>query len=808
MRVTEYLKEKRLLMDGAMGTQLHALGLRPGELPEEWNLLHPDRITTVHRAYVDAGCDVVTTNTFGANLLHYDKDKLGAVISAAVACAKAAASEAGRPVFVALDIGPSGRLLAPYGDLAFEDAVALFKATMRIGEDSGADLVLIETMTDSYETKAALLAAKEETRLPVFVSNTYDAGGRTLSGTPPEAMAAMLEGLGADAIGVNCSLGPEELLPVVREYLAHASVPVLCQPNAGLPAVIDGKAVYTVGPEAFADVMETMLREGLAIAGGCCGTTPDFIRELRARMDAVPFVRPAPRRKTVVSSRGKAVFFGKAPVLIGERINPTGKKRFKQALTENDLPYILNEGLRQAERGAHVLDVNVGLPGIDEATMLRSVVTELQAVTDLPLQPDTADPAAMEQALRAYNGKALINSVNGKEESMRTVFPLAKKYGGVLICLTLDETGIPDTAKGRLAVAKRILGRALDFGLHKEDLVFDPLTMAVSAMPDAALVTLESVRLIREELGCCVSLGVSNVSFGLPARDALNAAFFTMALRSGLSAAILNPDSAEMMKAYRCFLALTGGDDGFAGYLEAASGFTAAAAPAAAAAEARPAEEGGSPLQSAIRRGLVTDAASEAKRLLASSDPFDIIAGQIVPALDAVGKGFEEKRIFLPGLLMSAEAAKAAVEVVRSVLPSREENASGDSVVIATVRGDIHDIGKNIVKLLLENYGWRAVDLGKDVEPREIADAVKRTGSRLCALSALMTTTVPAMEETIRLLRKEAPDCRVLVGGAVLTADHARRIGADGYAPDAMGAVRAADRLRTHRTAFGADPDE
>ena len=797
MRITEALRERTLLMDGAMGTQLQRLGLEPGELPERWNIAHPDRVASVHAAYVAAGCDIVTTNTFGANLLHFERGELERVVSAGIACARRAASEAGRPVFVALDVGPCGRLLAPYGDLSFEDAVALFKATMRIGEDCGADLILIETMTDCYETKAALLAAKEETCIPVFVSNAYGADGRLLSGTPPEAMVAMLEGLGADAIGVNCSLGPEELLPVVKAYLSRASVPVLCQPNAGLPAVIDGKPVYSVGAEEFADRMEEMLRAGLSIAGGCCGTTPDYIRALRFRMDAVPFVPVRPHPRTVISSRSRAVEFGGSPVLIGERINPTGKKRFKQALTENDLPYILNEGLRQADRGAHVLDVNVGLPGIDEAEMLRRVVSELQAVTDLPLQPDTADPSAMEQALRAYNGKALINSVNGKEESMRAVFPLAKKYGGVLVCLTLDENGIPETAAGRLAVAKRILDRAVSFGIRREDLLFDPLTMAVSAMPDAALVTLESVRLIREELGCPVSLGVSNVSFGLPARDALNATFFAMALRSGLSAAILNPDSPEMMKTYHSFLALSGNDEGFAEYLRASQGFSSVSgsAPAATASPVVPEAEDVSPLQAAIRKGLVAEAAAQAKGLLSSEDPLLILSGQVVPALDAVGKGFEEKRIYLPGLLMSAEAAKAAVEEIKAVLPAREGNG-GDSVVIATVHGDIHDIGKNIVRLLLENYGWRVLDLGKDVPARAIADAVKRSGSRLCALSALMTTTVPAMEDTIRLLREEAPGCRVLVGGAVLTEDFAKRIGADGYAPDAMGAVREADRLR------------
>ncbi len=559
-----YLQNNLVLLDGGMGTLLQAAGLPVGELPERWNLSHADEVTAIHRAYFDAGSNVVNTNTFGANPLKFDADELDVIIGAAVANARRAASESTgtQEKFVALDIGPTGKMLAPLGDFDFEDAVATFSAVVRLGVKHGVDLVTVETMNDAYETKAALLAVKENCDLPVLVSCAYGADGKLMTGASPAAMVALLEGMGADAIGVNCSLGPEALSPVVREYLRCASVPVLLKPNAGLPEMVDDRTVYNVSPADFAASVADLVAEGVRVVGGCCGTTPAYIAALCAEIAArgLSPVPTNPKTDTVVSSYTHAVTFGQTPILIGERINPTGKKRFKQAIAEHDMGYILGEGIRQAEAGVHILDVNVGLPGIDEPILLTEAVGELQAVTDLPLQIDTSDPAAMERALRRYNGKALVNSVSGKEESMRAIFPLVKKYGGVVVALTLDEAGIPDSAEGRVAIARRILAVAAEYGIDKKDIVFDTLAMTVSASPEAANVTLEALGRIRRELGCHTSLGVSNVSFGLPARDAVNSTFFAMALSGGLSAAIMNPFSGDMMKTYYAFCALRGID--------------------------------------------------------------------------------------------------------------------------------------------------------------------------------------------------------------------------------------------------------
>ena len=796
MTITEYIQKNITLLDGGMGTLLLEAGLKPGEAPEAWNLSHPEAVTAAHRAYFDAGTNVVNANTFGANCLKFDGETLEAIVKAAMENARRAAAESAAPQekFVALDLGPTGQMLEPFGSLPFETAVEVFAKTVRLGVKYGADLIMIETMTDLYETKAALLAAKENSSLPVFVSNAYSENGRLLTGAEPKTAVAVLEGMGADAVGVNCSLGPAALLPVIAEYLKYASVPVLFKPNAGLPAVVNGKTVYDVSPADFASAMQTALHAGVRVAGGCCGTTPAYIAALHAAAEGLAPKEITKKPYTVVTGYTNAVVFGDSPVLIGERINPTGKKRFQQALRENDIGYILSEAEAQQEKGVHLLDVNVGLPGLDESALLPAVTRELQAVTDLPLQLDSSDPAALANAMRVYNGKPMLNSVNGKQESMDAIFPLVKKYGGVAVALTLDENGIPDTAEGRIGIAQKILREAARYGIDKKDLVFDPLCMAVSADPGAANTVLKALRGIKERLGCKTVLGVSNISFGLPNRGALNGAFFTLAAAAGLGAAIINPFSPDLMKAYYSYCALCGLDENFLRYIENAPAYTAeAAAPAANTASPAPT---GSELQKAVITGQKEKAAALTRALLGHTDGLTLIADEIIPALNVVGEGFEKKTLFLPQLLMSAEAAGMAFEEIKKKgLATGAPQTKKCRIIIATVKGDIHDIGKNIVKLLLENYGYEVIDLGKDVTPEAIASAAAETGAPLVGLSALMTTTVPAMRETIALLRQTAPQTKVIVGGAVLTEDYAREIGADYYGRDAMATVRIAEAL-------------
>ena len=800
MNVLEYMKTHTVCLDGGMGTLLQAYGMGAGELPELWNITNPEIIIGIHRSYYDAGSDVICTNTFGANTLKFDRETLESVIKAAVENAKAArdgASERDNK-FIALDIGPCGKLLKPFGDLDFEDAVAVFAETVKLGVKYGVDLILIETMNDSYETKAALLAAKENSDLPVFVSNAYSDDEKLMTGATPEAMTAMLEGMGADAIGINCSLGPRQMQGIVSRLLESSSVPVLVKPNAGLPRSENGRTVFDVSAADFASEVYEMVQKGARIVGGCCGTTPEYIGMLANKIYEIKD-SPKPiekKNKTVVSSFSKAVDFENAPILIGERINPTGKKRFKQALRENDIEYILGEGLNQAEKGVHILDVNVGLPEIDEPKMLKEAVSRLQAIIDLPLQIDTSNTRAMKIALRTYNGKAMINSVNGKEESMRAIFPLAKKYGGLIVALTLDENGIPETAEGRVAIAEKIVKTAEKYGIEKKDLIFDTLAMTVSADKNAAKTTLDALREIKERLGCHTSLGVSNVSFGLPQRDFINGTFFALALGNGLSAAIMNPYSVDMMKTYYSYRALSGLDDNCADYVDFASSVSVETVSTQTA--TKPEQNDVPNLKNAIIKGRCEQAAQITKEMLATAAPLDVVNGEIIPALDVVGKGFEKKMVYLPQLLMSAEAAKSAFEVIKFALGNKNADAKKLTVAIATVQGDIHDIGKNIVKLLLENYGYDVIDLGKDVAPETIAEAVVEKHIELVGLSALMTTTVPAMEETIKLLRARAPWCKVIVGGAVLTEEYAERIGADKYAKDAMEDVRYAESLENN----------
>lgn len=795
MKITEFLKQNTLFLDGGMGTLLQGEGLQAGELPERWNLTHPDVIRRIHLSYFRAGSHVVSTNTFGANSLKFSDEELESIIASAVQNAREAEAQANvsHPTWVALDIGPTGRMLKPYGDLDFEDAVAVFRKTVTLGVKHGVDLIFIETMGDSYEAKAALLAAKEACDLPVFVSCAFGKDGKLLTGADAHAVAAMLEGLGADAIGANCSEGPEALAAVVEKFLAVSSVPVLFKPNAGLPRSEGGKTVYDLSPADFARDVASLVRHGVRAVGGCCGTTPAYIEALAS---AARDIRPIPlteKNLTAVSSYTHAVSFGDAPVLIGERINPTGKPRFKEALRQRDMDYILSEGIKQETAGVHILDVNVGLPEIDEVAMLTDTVCALQAVTVLPLQIDTASPKAMEGALRRYNGKPMLNSVNGKKESMDAILPLAKKYGALVVALTLDETGIPEKAEARVEIARRILREGEKYGLKKSDFIFDPLALTVSADAMAAVETLRAVEMIRRDLGCHTSLGVSNVSFGLPARDVINSTFFALALARGLSAAIMNPHSGEMMKTYFSYRTLAGLDENCGDYIAfAQTANPLSLSPTAKADE--PVADTVSELESAIIKGRGDKAAELTRALLSSGkEPLSIVTERIIPALDTVGAGFEKKTVYLPALLIAAEAAKRAFEEIKKASPV--QSATKYPVVLATVKGDIHDIGKNIVKLLFENYGYAVCDLGRDVCTEDIVRAVKERKAPLVGLSALMTTTVPAMEETIARLRQECPKTRIMVGGAVLTKEYADAIGADFYASDAMAGVRYAESL-------------
>ncbi len=788
MNIRDFIKNNIVYLDGGMGTLLQKSGLQPGELPERWNISHPEVIKEIHKSYYDSGSNIVNTNTFGANSLKFDTDELSEIIYHAVKNADEArkASSGKQEKFIALDVGPTGKLLKPLGDLDFEDAVKAFAEVISLGVKYGVDLITIETMNDSYETKAAVLAAKENSDLPIIVTNAYGENGRLMTGADPAVMAAMLEGMGVDAIGANCSLGPKQLMGVMDELLKYCSVPVAFKPNAGLPKS-DGKVTYyDVDAEEFAQDIKLAVANGVRIVGGCCGTTPEYIKKV---CELTRDMRPKEIEKktySVCTSYNKAVFFGEKPILIGERINPTGKKRFKQALLENDIGYILQEAVNQQAKGVHVLDVNVGLPGIDEAQMLTNSVCELQCVTDLPLQIDSSDPVAMESALRRYNGKAMINSVNGKEENLNAIFPLVKKYGGFVVALTLDEKGIPSTVDGRMKIARKILLTAALYGINKKDIIFDPLAMTVSADKMSAVTTLETVKKITEQLGCNTSLGVSNVSFGLPSRDLVNAAFFTTAMENGLSAAIMNPYSERMMEAYYSFNVVKGLDENCMDFINFAS-----------QQEVQPTakQENSLTLKEAIEKGLKEKASEITTAMLGNSAPLDIVNAHVIPALDNVGKRFEEKKLFLPQLLMSAEAAKASFEVIKATMSADGSSVKKGNIVIATVHGDIHDIGKNIVKLLLENYGYNVIDLGKNVPPETVLRAVTDNHAPLVGLSALMTTTVPAMEETVKLIKENAPWCKTVVGGAVLTQDYADKIGADKYAADAMETVRYAESV-------------
>ena len=804
--ITDRLGKELLFFDGGMGTLLQEKGLAPGELPETWNISRPEVIKEIHKRYIEAGSDIVLTNTFGANALkfHAEGCSLEDIVKTAVDLAKKAADEADtissghsgisgrkRTVYTALDIGPTGKLLKPMGDLDFETAYEAFREVMVWGEEAGADLIHIETMSDTYELKAAVLAAKENTSLPVFATAIFDERRKLLTGADVPSVIALLEGLRVDALGINCGMGPEQMLPVVEEYIKYSSLPVIVKPNAGLPKQRDGHTYYDVSPEEFAGYMGKIVSMGACVIGGCCGTTPDHIQAMTnfcRRLDIIP---PSEKNDTIVSSYGQSVFLGKGSKIIGERINPTGKKKFKQALKDHDLEYILCEGIAKQDNGAHILDVNVGLPDIDEISMMKETVQALQSVVNLPLQIDTVDAAAMEAALRIYNGKAMVNSVSGKQESMDKVFPLIRKYGGVVIGLTLDEAGIPGDAEGRVRIAERIISEAAKYGIKKKDIVIDALAMTISSEPDGAKVTLETLRRLRDDLNVNTVLGVSNISFGLPARPVVNAAFYTMAMMNGLSAGIINPSSEDMMKAWYAYHALMGLDANCESYIDHYSNVQTA--------NVAPSENGRKTavsLRESIEKGLKEDAALITAELSETQEPLGIINTELIPALNHVGDGFEAGTIFLPQLLMSAEAAKSAFAILKDKMDkSGEVQEKIGTIILATVKGDIHDIGKNIVKVLLENYSFDVIDLGKDVAPEQIVDMVLDKNVKLVGLSALMTTTVVSMEETIHMLREQAPQCKVMVGGAVLNQEYADMIGADFYGKDAMQSVRYAQEL-------------
>ena len=781
MEFRSLLGTRLLFVDGGLGTMLHSMGLTGGQLPGSWNLLYPEKVRKVHEAYLEAGCDIISTNTFGVDALHYG-DEAAKVVEAGVQIAREAVKNCGRGL-VALDLGPTGKILEPFGDLPFETAVTLFGDMAEAGAKAGADVIFIETVSDSYEIKAAVLACKERTHLPIVVTMMVNENEKLLTGGDIPGMVAMLEGLGVAALGLNCGLGPKQMLPILKKVMQYTSLPVQLCPNAGLPHLENGHTCFKLDPHHFVEEMEELIALGPWLLGGCCGTTPDHMKAMIGRYKDIQPQPVTQKKHTIISSYGKSVLLGLTPILIGERINPTGKPRLKQALKDGDMAYFQQEAVAQQENGAHVLDVNVGLPGIDEPAVLQQAVESLQAITDLPLQLDTVDVAALKRSLRVYNGKALINSVTGKASSMAAVFPLVQKYGGVVVALPLDESGIPETAEGRLEIAKKIVSEAEKFGIQKNDILLDGLTMTVSTDKNAALTTLETIRRAREELHLKTILGVSNVSFGLPKREKLNAAFFAMALAAGLDAAIMNPHSAPMMEAFWAGAALSGRDDQFAGYINTFGCAEVPSAPTASKSEPG--------LHEAVLKGLSTQAGKAAQTLLdADREPLSLIENELIPSLTEVGTGFETGKLFLPQLLMSAEAAKAAFDRIKAKLAATGQTArSRGKVILATVEGDIHDIGKNIVKVLLENYGFTVIDLGRDVPVDLVVETAIREDVRLVGLSALMTTTVPSMEKTIRALREQKPGTLVMVGGAVLTQEYADQIGADFYGKDAMASV-------------------
>lgn len=799
MQIREVFDRKRFVfLDGGMGTQLQTRGLQPGQKPELAALEMPDVLTAIHTDYANAGADILLANTFGANAKklagcgHTVED----VVTASIACARKAADTTG--ALVALDIGPLGELLVPAGTLSFEDAYAEFAQVIRAGTAAGADLVFLETMTDLYELKAAILAAKENCTLPIFTSMSFESRGRTFTGCTVESYAVTAAGLGADAVGINCSLGPKEILPFAQRLCRSVptGVPVFVKPNAGLPNP-DGS--YNLDPDGFAAEMKEYAAIGVSMVGGCCGTTPAFIAKLHETFSPLAPAGKIPIRRSCLCTPVRFVEVNGITV-VGERINPTGKKRLQQALRDGDSAYPCTQAVAQAEAGAQVLDVNAGLPGIDEAATLEQLVKDLQAVTDLPLQLDSSNPEALSRALRIYNGKPIVNSVNGETETLEKILPLCKKYGAAVVGLALDKGGIPPTVEGRVAIARRIVDAAHAAGIPDEDIYIDCLCLTASAQQEGATQTLQALARCKKELGVRTVLGVSNISFGLPCRGYLNTTFLTMAMSAGLDLAIMNPNTPEMMAAVRAYRVLTCQDpqstDYVAAYADVQIQTTQTSKSAATVAEVSAAAPGRDALFEAVRRGLKAEARAAADAALTMREPLDVVNTSLIPALDAVGDGFEKGTVFLPQLLQAATAAQAAFEAIKAkIAASGQAQGSKGKIVIATVKGDVHDIGKNIVRVILENYGYDVLDLGRDVDPERVVEAVRQTGAKLVGLSALMTTTVPNMQATIEALHAANLDCKVMVGGAVLTPDYARDIGADYYCKDAKASADLAKQL-------------
>ena len=780
MKFSDIIGKKVLVFDGAMGTMLQAAGLKPGALPETLNSEDPDAVLAVHRAYIEAGADVISTNSFGANAIKLSPYGLDSEteVTRAVAIAKKAAAEAGRRIFVAADIGPTGKLMPPLGDFSLEEAVNAFKGAVIGAEKAGADLIFFETFSDLYECKAAITAAKENTSLPVAVSMTFDESGRILTGADAETVAFYLSSVGADVLGVNCGLGPDAMEPIAKSIAQFSGMPVIVNANAGLPKIDEsGNTYFDIPPERFHSFAKSLVSGGISAVGGCCGTNPDYIRQVASAVSGVECSIPMPKRILAVCSGTRLYKFEGRTAVVGERLNPTGKKKLKEALKTKDFDYLCNEAVAQQSAGADILDVNGGIPEINESEMLPQAVLAIQSVTDLPLQLDSADADALSAASRIYNGVPIINSVNGKRENLDAVLPIVKRSGALSVALLLDESGIPDTAQGRLAIADKIIAAAEAHGVSPSRLLFDALTMTVATDEHSGEKTLECVEALSKRQ-FLTALGVSNISYGMPNRDAINASFLGAAIARGLSAAIINPSSEPM----RLVLNDESPSRDFTFDLEAPEALVNASQPSDIS------------LYDAVYLGLSAKAKEKASELLQTTPPLEIIESILIPALNALGDGYESKKIFLPRLLGGAEAAKAAFSAVNAAF-STENREKGMKIVIATVKGDIHDIGKNIVSTLLSNYGFEVIDLGKDVPPEAVLDAVIAHGARLVGLSALMTTTVPAMVETCALLRERAPGVKIMVGGAVLTEEYARSMGADFFGPDAMSSVKYAQSL-------------
>lgn len=792
MNAAEYIKHNRLYFDGAMGTMLQKAGLEAGGLPEVYNIEHPDIVAEIHREYVEAGADVITANTFQASELKlegciYTPEE---IIDAGVKLAKRSGAK-----YTALDMGPLGQLMEPMGTMTFDAAYEMFRRQAVAGEKAGADIVIIETMSDLLEVRAAVLAVRENTNLPVFVTMTFQEDGRTFVGCDPRSVAVTLSGLRVDALGVNCSLGPTELMPVVRELIKYSTVPVMVQPNAGLPSIKDGNTVYNITPAEFSDCMAEIAELGAAVLGGCCGTSPEFIRQTRLKTENIPYSLPYERSDfefvTAVSSGSKTVVLGDGITVIGERINPTGKKKLKEKLREQDFDYLVSEALSQQKAGADILDVNCGLPEIDEAHTIKCAVHEIQAAVNLPLQLDSSDGAAIEAGIRQYNGKPIINSVNGKQESMDAVFPIARKYGAVVIGLCLDESGIPETAEGRYRIAEKIVNEAKKYNIRKEDIIIDCLVLTASAQQSVVIETINAIKLVKSRLGVKTVLGVSNVSFGLPARPILNGVFLAAGFGAGLDSAIINPMSEEVMQSVRAFKVINNQDKDAADYIAHYSGYASAAV---LQTDKPITTETSDDLKSIIIDGRKELVGAKTTELLETNDPVSIIDKYFIPALDTVGERYEKGSAFLPQLIQSAEAVKCGFDVIKERMPKDSGSTKG-KIVLATVKGDIHDIGKNIVRMLLENYGYDVIDLGKDVPPEAVVDAAIKNDVKLVGLSALMTTTVKSMKDTIAALKEAHCTAKVVVGGAVLNEEYVEFVGADYYGRDARATVKIADEI-------------